>query len=78
VDDTGLPKKGGHSLGVADDETRCSNVGVPKPVRFTTQHDISLTSTDLCQSRCGTVAVKMRWRLERDYRELKQKFGLCH
>lgn len=83
VDDTGVPKKGEHSVGVArqycgqlgknencqvavslslasrrgsipigwqlylpkewtEDKARCARVGVPKPVRFATKHDISL------------------------------------
>ena len=128
IDDTGFPKQGVHSVGVAlqycgmlgkqencqvavsvtlagqagslpvawqlylpkewaDDEPRRHKAGVPKEAAFATKPAIALAQIEHlldqgAPKHCLLAAVvfeaKMRWRIERDYQDLKQELGLGH
>ena len=97
VDDTGFPKKGKHSVGVASTVAnwksriiaRLRSLSPLQPLmRVFLLHDSLYLPEKWIENsefRCRagvqenvSFQAKLRWRIERDYQELKQEIGLRH
>jgi SRSO17 transposase len=83
VDDTGFPKKGTHSVGVA--RQYCGMLGKQDNCQVAVSVSLACAQGSLpvawqlyLPEAWASDVAHQRWRIERDYQELKQDFGLGH